>query len=209
MNKRDNKGGDYMAGKELVLELLQKNNGILESKQVTEAGIDNKILQRLEQAREIERIGRGLYVDVNYMKDEYFVAQYRCKQGIYSHETALFFHDLCDRTPLQLMLTIPNGYNTRILKDKEKYKFFYCKKELYEIGKLKLKSPYGNEITVYDKERTICDCLRKKDKMDMDLVLTAVKQYMREPGADFARLLKYAELFHVREMVRQYVEVLS
>jgi len=198
-----------MAGKELVLELLQKNNGILESKQVTEAGIDNKILQRLEQAREIERIGRGLYVDVNYMKDEYFVAQYRCKQGIYSHETALFFHDLCDRTPLQLMLTIPNGYNTRILKDKEKYKFFYCKKELYEIGKLKLKSPYGNEITVYDKERTICDCLRKKDKMDMDLVLTAVKQYMREPGADFARLLKYAELFHVREMVRQYVEVLS
>ena len=110
---------------------------------------------------------------------------------------------------IQLMLTIPNGYNTRILKDKEKYKFFYCKKELYEIGKLKLKSPYGNEITVYDKERTICDCLRKKDKMDMDLVLTAVKQYMREPGADFARLLKYAELFHVREMVRQYVEVLS
>jgi predicted transcriptional regulator of viral defense system len=198
-----------MAGKELVLELLQKNNGILESKQVTEAGIDNKILQRLEQAREIERIGRGLYVDVNYMKDEYFVAQYRCKQGIYSHETALFFHDLCDRTPLQLMLTIPNGYNTRILKDKEKYKFFYYKKELYEIGKLKLKSPYGNEITVYDKERTICDCLRKKDKMDMDLVLTAVKQYMRKPEADFARLLKYAKLFHVREMVRQYVEVLS
>jgi len=198
-----------VSGKELVLELLQKNNGILESKQVTEAGIDNKILQRLVKSREIERIGRGLYVDVNYMEDEYFVTQFRCKQGIYSHETALFFHDLCDRTPLQLTLTIPNGYNTRILKDTEKYKFFYCKKELCEVGKMNLKSPHGNEIVVYDKERTICDCLRKKDKMDMDLVLTAVKQYMREPGADFARLLKYAELFHVREMVRRYMEVLA
>jgi predicted transcriptional regulator of viral defense system len=198
-----------MSGKELVLELLQKNNGILESKQATEAGIDNKILQRLEQTGEIVRVGRGLYVGANYMEDEYLVAQYRCKKGIYSHETALYFHDLCDRTPLQLMLTIPNGYNTRILKDTDKYKFFYCKKELCDIGKMKLKSPYGNEIVVYDKERTICDCLRKKDKMDMDLVLSAVKQYMREPGADFAGLLKYAEYFHVREMVRQYMEVLS
>lgn len=198
-----------MSGKELILEILQKNNGIFESKQATESGIDNKILQRMERMGEIERVGRGLYIGTNYLEDEYFVAQYRCKKGVYSHETALYFHDLCDRTPFQLMLTIPNGYNTRILKDTDKYKFFYCKKELCEIGKMKLKSPYGNEIIVYDKERTICDCLRKKDKMDMDLVLSAVKQYMREPGADFAKLLKYAEYFHVREMVRQYMEVLS
>ena len=58
------------------------------------------------------------------MEDEYLAAQYRCKKGIYSHETALYFHDLCDRTPLQFMLTFPNGYNTRILKDTNKYNFF-------------------------------------------------------------------------------------
>lgn len=198
-----------MVGRELILELMKKNNGILESKQAKEAGIDNKILQRLNQSGEIERVGRGIYIDANYMEDEYFITQYRCKRGIYSHETALFFHDLSDRAPLQLMLTIPSGYNTRLLRNKDKYKFFYSNKELYEIGKMSLQSPYSNEIVVYNKERTICDCLRKKDKLDTDLVITAVKQYMKEPGADFAKLLEYAELFNIRELVRQYMEVLS
>jgi len=207
-NIKDNRG-DYMVGRELVFELMKKNNGILESKQAEEAGIDNKVLQRLNQSGEIERVGRGIYIDANYMEDEYFITQYRCKKGIYSHETALFFHDLSDRTPLQLMLTIPSGYNTRLLRSKDKYKFFYSNEKLYEIGKMSLQSPYGNEIVVYNKERTICDCLRKKDKLDTDLVITAVKQYMKEPGADFAKLLEYAELFNIRELVRQYMEVLS
>lgn len=207
-HRKDN-GGVFMSGKELILELLKKNNGILKSKILTELGIDNKILQRLVLSGEIERVERGLYIGLSYIEDEYLVTQYRCKQGIYSHETALFFHDLSDRTPFQLMLTIPTGYNTRILKDIVNYKFFYCRKELCEIGKMKLKSPYGNEIIVYDKERTICDCIKKMDKLDIDLVLTAVKQYMRTSGSDFAKLLEYAEIFHIREKVRQYMEVLT
>ncbi len=191
------------------MNLLKENNGIVESKQLREAGIDNKILQRLEQAGEIERVGWGLYIDSNHLVDDYLVTQYQCKKGIYSHETALFLHDLSDRTPFQLMLTIPSGFNTRLLKDKNKYKFFYIKKEHHGIGKMTAKSPYGNEIVVYNKERTICDCLRNKEKLDTDLVVTAVKHYMKEPGSDFARLLRYAEKFNIRELVRQYMEVLS
>lgn len=198
-----------MSDKDMVFELMKKNNGILESKQAVKAGIDNKVLQRLYKAGDIERIGKGIYIDVEYMEDEYYITQYRCKKGIYSHETALFFHDLSDRTPLQLMLTIPSGYNTRLLKNKDKYKFFYNKKEYHDVGKMILKSPYGNDILVYDKERTICDCLRKKEQLDIDIVLAAVKQYMKRPGTDFAKLLEYAELFKIRELVRQYMEVLS
>ena len=193
----------------IILGLFQKNNGILEAGEVRKLGIDNKVLQRMVESGEIERIGRGLYLDVNYMEDEYVVAQYRCKKGVFSHETALFFHDLSDRTPFQLMMTIPAGYNTRILKETDKYKFFYCKKDCYEIGIIKTATSFGNEVLVYDKERTICDCIRKKDKLDADLVLTAVKRYMKEQGSDYGKLLKYAEIFKVRDKVKQYMEVLT
>lgn len=191
-----------------ILELFQKNNGILQASEVRKLGIDNKVLQRMVVAGDIERIGRGLYLDANYMNDEYLIAQYRCKKGVFSHETALFFHDLSDRTPFQLMLTIPSGYNTGILKDKDKYKFFYCKKDLYNIGITRVETPYGNEVSVYDEERTICDCLKKKDKLDSDLVLTAVKRYMKGQGSDYAKLLEYAEIFKIRDKVKQYMEVL-
>jgi hypothetical protein len=107
------------------------------------------------------------------------------------------------------MLTIPSGYNTRLLKDKDKYKFFYIKKEYHDVGKMKLISPYGNNIVVYDKERTICDCIKKKEQLDIDIVLTAVKRYMKKPGTDFAKLLKYAEFLKIKELVFQYMQVLS
>jgi len=136
------------------------------------------------------------------------VTQYKCGKGVYSHETALFFHGLSDRTPQQLMITIPSGYNTTLLRDKDSYRFFYCKPDIHAIGIGKAISPYGNELLVYDKERTICDCIKKKAALDSDLVLTAVKQYMRENGTDFAKLLSYAELLKIRDIVRQYMEVL-
>lgn len=192
-----------------VLELLQKNNGILQASEIKKFGIDNKVLQRMTESGVIERIGRGLYLDANCMEDEYLVAWYRCKKGVFSHETALFFHGLCDRTPFRLAMTIPSGYNSRILKDTEHYQFFYCKPELHELGIDTAISPYGAQIRIYNKERTICDCIRKRDKLDADLVMTAVKRYMKETGIDYGLLLEYAEIFKVRDKVKQYIEVLT
>lgn len=198
-----------MKNRDSVLKLLADHNGVFTSGQAKEIGIDNKTLQRLHQSGEIERLEHGIYMDPNKLEDQYFVTHYRCKRGIFSHETALYFHDLTDRTPLQLTLTIPSGYNTRLLKDKERYKFFYIADSLHALGETVMLSPYGNDITVYDRERTICDCLRKKDLLDKDLVIEAVKLYMRSPGADYAKLLKYAEIFKMRESIRQYMEVLT
>ncbi len=199
-----------MVKRDKVIELLNSNNGIITSSEALTAGIDNKTLQRMYRSGEIERVAHGIYIDSNQMEDEFYLTQYRCKKGIFSHETALYFHELTDRTPFQMMLTIPSGYNTRLLKDKDKYKFFYISDKFHSIGKIDMNTPFENEVYVYDKERTICDCLKKKDyNLDNNLVIEAVKQYMRLPGADYTKLLKYAEIFNIRELVRQYMEVLS
>ncbi|HKK95148.1 MAG TPA: type IV toxin-antitoxin system AbiEi family antitoxin domain-containing protein [Anaerovoracaceae bacterium] len=198
-----------MTQKDLVTELLKYNKGILTSGEAKEAGVAYKTLQRMYKAGEIEKLEQGLYMDHDQMEDEYFLTQYRCKKGIFSHETALFFHDLTDRTPLQLMLTIPSGYNTRLLKEKTKFKFFYITEKLHLLGRITMETSFGHRIYVYDKERTICDCLKKKDQLDIDLVNEAVKRYMKTPGADYAKLLKYADLFNVKDLVRKYMEVLT
>ena len=64
-------------------------------------------------------------------------------------------------------------------------------------------------MKVYDAPRTICDCLRNVDKLDKDLILTALKRYMKDPSGDKAKLLEYAAMFKIRDMVLRYMEVLS
>jgi predicted transcriptional regulator of viral defense system len=190
-----------------IINYLKKNNGVIKASDIRNAGYDNSILRRLEKSGELERVAYGLYIDPDIFADEYLIAQYRITKGVFSHDTALYFHDLSDRTPFKLTMTIPNGYNSRYLKD-DNYQFFYCKKELYDIGITEINSPNGNLIKVYDKERTICDCIRKIDKLDSNLVLEAVKKYMSEVGNDYAKLIEYSKLFNVEQRVQQYMEVL-
>ncbi len=135
----------------------------------------------LEQLRES---AHGVYIDPMTLKDEYLITQLKCSRGVFSHEPALYLHDYSDRLPFKLMLTIPSGSNTRLLKDKNKYQFFYINRSLHSMGKISMKSPLGNNINVYNIERTICDCVRSKDKLDINLVTTAIREYMQNPNRE-------------------------
>jgi len=62
-----------------------------------------------------------------------YMLQCRYKQAIFSHDSALFLHDLTDRVPLQNTVTVKSGYNTENIK-KSGAKVYMVKKELYEFG---------------------------------------------------------------------------
>lgn len=187
--------------------LLKKNNGIIETYQVEELGINNKILTRMIEKGIIERVARGVYIEKNTLEDKFFITQAICKKGIFSHETALYFHDLCDRTPIKYQLTIPSYYNSKLLKDKN-YDFFYLKQELYEIGITDMKTPYGNKVKVYNLERTICDIIRNKKRIEISLFTDAMKRYAERKDRNSIRLHKYAKLFNIEDEVRKYLEIL-
>ena len=42
--------------------------------------------------------------------------------------------------------------------------------ENYELGRIKINSPFGNPIFIYDLERTLCDILRGGGS-DIDIVI--------------------------------------
>ncbi len=196
-----------MTDEEKVLELLKNSNGIIKTSLLKKENISKMSLTRLVQKGLIERIERGLYIDNNIIEDNYVVFQHICNKAIFSHSTALYFHQLSDRTPIKLMSTVPSNYNSRLLKDNN-YVFFYLKEELYEIGKTKIKTPFQNEVYCYDLERTICDIIRNKDKIDASLFSDAMKRYVERKDKNIIKLYEYAEKLNIIEKVKNYMEVL-
>jgi predicted transcriptional regulator of viral defense system len=197
-----------MNATEKVFVLLEECGGYLTSKEAREKGVENKTLQRMAERGLIERAAHGLYFAVDIFPDPFFVAQYRCPKGVFSNETALFLHDLSDRDPLRLAMTIPSGWNTPLLTD-DNIKFFYSRQKWMELGVCALETPSGMKVKAYDTERTLCDCLRNIDKLDRDLVLTALKRYAKSNDRDSAKLLEFASELKIRNMVYRYLEVLS
>jgi len=193
---------------EKIFFLIKQYGGYLTSKKAKENGIENKTLQYMTKRGLIERAAHGLYIDADIFPDPFYITQYRCPRGIFSNETALFLHNFSDRDPIRLMMTIPSGWNSQMLTD-DNMQFFYSKPKIMELGVCEVYTPSGLKVKVYDIERTLCDCLRNMDKLDRDIVLTALKRYIKSKDRDNAKLLEYASVLKIRDTVYRYLEVLA
>lgn len=67
---------------------------------------------------------------------------------------------------------------------------------------------YGNQVPMYNLERTIVDLFRSRNSIEINEFVTVLKTYSKRRDKNLHLLFEYAELFHVSNIVRQYMEVL-
>ena len=187
--------------------LFQQNNGIVKTAQVLEIGIAKSTFYAYAKQRGVEQAAHGVYVSPDAWTDAMYLLHLRCAQAVFSHESALFFHDLTDREPLAYSITVKTGYNPTRLKG-EGVQVFTIKAELHEVGLTTAQTPFGHDVPVYDMERTICDVLRSRNHIEMQTFQGALKAYARRSDKDLRTLVRYAKLFRVEKILRQYLEVL-
>lgn len=192
---------------EKIRKLLESQHGILRTSDLAKLNIPRTYLAILERNGEIERVSRGIYRAIPLIEDEMFTFQLRYKVSIYSHETALYLHELTDRTPLFYSISVPVGYHSASLNESG-HKIFYVDRNLFDLGCVLMKSPHGNEIRTTNLERTICDILRSRNQMEIIVVNEAMKKYVVHKDRNFHQLYNYAKQFRVQKIVRDYVEIL-
>lgn len=187
--------------------LLEKHEGMLQTAQVVEAGFTKPVFYEYVKARELEQVAHGIYVSTDAWVDAMFLIHLRCGQAVFSHNTALFFHDLTDREPSPYSITVKRGYNPSKLKA-DGICVYTVKEDLHEIGITTAKTPFGHTVPTYDMERTICDVIRCRNKLEIQTFQDALKQYARRKDKNLRTLMQYAALFRVEKILRQYLEVL-
>ncbi len=196
-----------MKQKEKLFYLLNKNNGIITMKQATEAGIRRNIFKELVSQDKLVRIAAGLYGLPDEEIDEYSYLAHRVPKAVFSHNTAAYLHELTTRMPLVYTMTVKNGSNvSRITEDN--VIFSYVNKEVFEIGKSKILTPFGREIFIYDNERTILDLIRNKEKTDTDIFSEVLKNYFKRNNKNLLKLSEYAIKMNMEEKLGKYTEVL-
>jgi len=191
-----------------IIQIAKQNNGIVTSRQVTKENIPRIYLKILVGKGKLEHIERGVYTLPEALDDEMFALQYRFRKGIFSHETALFLHNLTDRTPIRYAMTFPAGYNTSAV-SKKNVIVHYSVKRLYKIGIITMPTPNGLKVNTYNAERTIVELIQKRKKTDIQVITAALKSYVEQSKKDIPLLSEYASLFKVEKPLRYYLEVLS
>jgi hypothetical protein len=192
---------------ETLNQILENNNGYLKTADVVSAGISKTYLGEYVRERGLERVSYGLYMSEETWEDRLFVIQTRYPAAIFSHETALYLLNLAEREPTQYSLTLKSGTNSTGL-NKEGVRVYKIKDELFEEGITQVKSPFSNSLRVYNAERTLCDMVRSRRNIEIQDLQSAVKGYIKSKGKNIPLLMRYAGLFSVEKIIRQYLEVL-
>lgn len=203
------KVGACLNKKEIVKKVIINNGGIAKTADFVAEGIQNYEVAVFCKEGFIERIRRGFYQlpHSNQITEEQLLQEF-LPQGIVCVESALFHYGYSDFAPREWSVAVPRTASRSVKKMEEfPIKAYYIQKDFLKIGKVE-DSFNGVILSVYDRERTICDCFKYRTKLDNETFNKAVNAYVADKNKNLANLSKYAREMKLYAKVMNVMEVL-
>lgn len=191
-----------------VEKIFKNNNGIMRTKELNAIGIHYRDIKKLIEEGYIEKIRYGYY---QWQDEKAFsevsVISSLFPDGILCMDTALSYYDYTDRTPVKWHIAIDN----RTSRNRFKIEYppvcpHFITSNRFMIGMSEGEID-GIKVRIYDRERTICDCLRHVNKMDGEVFNGAVQGYIKDQKKNLPNLMKYAKQLGVEEKVRRTIGI--
>ena len=194
---------------EKYIEIFRKNNGILRIYRAMSIGIPEHIIYAMERNGDLTKEARGLYrltergplgnpdlvqVSVLVPKSVVFLI------------SSLYVHRLTTQIPKQVYIALPQGVKVRNL-DYPPLKVFHLSEKPYITG-IEEHNMDGISVRIYNKEKTVTDCFKYRNKIGVEVAIEALKDYMSQPSPNVTLLLEYAKINRVEKLIKPYIETL-
>ena len=193
-----------------VRTIFKKNKGYSTLRELKEKNIHTSVIKNLLTEEIIEKIKPGLYKLKDYPFDNQseFIDICRANPaGVICEISALSYYELTTQHAFQIDIAIPNSRKpVKIFHPPVKYHFY--REATYALGIDKINTKNGS-IRIYNREKTICDIFRSRRHYGEEVILEALKEYLKIKSRDINKLYEYAKLCRVEKIIFQYVKILA
>ena len=139
-----------------LFRLAVKQEGLFSARQASSAGCSQQLLAKYVASGRVERVQRALYRIADFPAGEHeglvAVWLWSRNEGVFSHETALFLHDLSDAFPVRAHITLPTTWKTRAIHLPEDAATYYS--DIPDSDRV-----WVGPVPVTSVRRTLSDCL--------------------------------------------------
>ena len=196
-----------MTKAEMMTQYILEHYGHLSLSDIQEMGISKTYAMEFIRKHGMEKLARGVYASDDAWTDDLYLLHVRNREIVFSHETALALHGLSERESPGIMVTVKRSYNATHLR-KMGCTVYAVAPELHDLGLTSLPTAFGNAVPVYDLERTVCDVIKHRKKVEIQAYQAAIRGYMQRKEKNLPNLMYYAELLGISDKVRMYTEVM-
>lgn len=195
---------------EAAKRVLEKHHGFARTKDFIREGISPYYIKKLESIDTIERVKQGVYrqsSEATKPLNEVIEVSKLIPGGVICLLSALSYYELTTYNPWEYQIAIHRGSKKPVLPDYPPIKVIYLADAQYTIG---IDEVYidGAAVKIYDREKTICDIVRYRKKIGIDLMKEGLRNYLQSPYKNITRLVSYADKLRIRTVMQKYLEVL-
>ncbi len=150
-------------------------------------------------------IRRGVYAKMEQLADAMINLDVVVPDGILCLFSAWNIHGLTTSLPQAYHVTIKRGRKIR-LPEYPLIELHYITEALWELG-VEEQVVSGYEIKVYNKERSVCDAVKYKNKVGIDVCSEVVNSYLALFNRNLTLLMDYASKLRVTKTLEKYLEI--
>ena len=193
---------------EAIKKILERNHGLITRKEIDEENISSWFLTDFVKRNGLSKIAPGFYASDGYATDDYFILQRRYPKYVFSEMSALYLHHLTDKIPEDIYVACPQGYHPSRKIIPSLVVNQISNQNLYLLGIADVETMFGNKVRAYDKERTVCDLIKRRGKYDGETFVKALRAYLSD-GPDQRKLFRYAKEMKIENKVFEIMEVIA
>ena len=199
----------YHMKKKDPISIFRKHKGILRTAEAIKLGIHPATLYKLRDKGILESLGRGVFRLASipdFSEPDLVLATKRIPKGVICLISALSYYNLTTQIPHFVYISLPR--TSRLPKlDYPPLRCFWYSKKTYEAG---IETIYINKfpVKIYSIEKTLADCIKFRQKIGMDVVLEALKEYWRLGKTNMDALYDYAKICRVEKILQPIMETI-
>lgn len=187
------------------------HNGLAQTRDLLSAGITPYYIKKLESQGEIIRVKQGLYRQANHNSDgtvnELVEVAKLVPKGVMCLLSALSYYEFTTYNPWEYQIAIHRSSKKPKLPDYPPIRIFYLSDTQYHLGISEVDFE-GAIVNIYDREKTICDIVRYREKIGIDMMKEGLRNYLHSPYKNITKLVQYADKLRIRTVLQKYLEVL-
>ena len=162
-------------------------------------------VRKAVQQDELVRVKRGVYATPMALADTMIDVEAIVPSGVLCLYSAWVHYGIGTHVPAAYCVAIEAKRKVK-LPQVPAIELYYWKNENLTFGIVQ-EEVGGYRVRITDLERSVCDAVKYRNKIGIDLCAQIVKDYLRRPDRNLTRLNAYASRLRVQATLSKYLEI--
>ena len=186
-----------------IIDELQKSGGFIKANEVKTRG-EYEQLRRATEEGTLLRLRNGVYAEMSALANNMVDVERIVPGGVLCLYSAFAHYGLSTQVPSSFCIAIEAKRKLR-LPDYPIIDLYYWKKENLEFD-ITQKDLLGYVVRITDLERTVCDAVKYRNKIGLDVCGEVIDNYLKVDTRNISLLNEYAGRLRLRTILTKYLE---